>query len=253
MPSTDPGVGTTAGRDLSALPERATWTAADRAVGRAACQAVFWLSLAYAPAMLAGFLASGGLDEPIADPYLAIMELLIIAMAVPFVLVFASVHAYAPADRKSLSLSALVLVALSMGITVCVHLVLLTVGRQADPSTLPGYDLLLSWNWPSVVFALDIAAWDFFLGSALLLAAPVFTGPGLAELVRRGLQLSSGLCLFGIVGAATGSMGVRDIGIIGYAVVLPVTLLLMAHLFTATPAAQDVPTAETAQTAQTAR
>jgi hypothetical protein len=36
------------------------------------------------------------------------------------------------------------LVALTAGITVSVHAVLLSVGRQADASTLPGYDLLLS-------------------------------------------------------------------------------------------------------------
>jgi hypothetical protein len=185
--------------------------------------------------MLAGFAANGGFDKPIADPYLVVMELLIMVLAVPLVVVFACVHAYAPASRKSLSLSALVLVARTAGITVCVHLVLLTVGRQADAHTLPGYGLLLSWHWPSVVFALDIASWDFFLGFALLLAASVFSGSGLPELVRRGLQVSGARCLFGLVGAATDNMGVRDIGIVGYGVVLPVVLLLVARLFAATP------------------
>jgi hypothetical protein len=220
---------------------RTTWTSTDRTLGRAACQATFLLSLAYVPAMLAGFLANGSFDKPVADPYLAIMELLIMVMAVPIVMVFSSVHAYAPPSRRSLGLGALALATLAMGITVCVHLVLLTVGRQADSSTLPGYDLLLSWKWPSVVFALDIASWDFCFGFALLLAASVFTGRGLARLVRRGLQLSGGLCLFGLVGAATGNMGVRDIGIVGYGVVLPVVLLVMARLFASTPVVETVP------------
>jgi hypothetical protein len=35
-------------------------------------------------------------------------------------------------------------------------------------------------------------------------------------------------------------MGVRDIGIAGYAVVLPVVLLVMARLFAATPVRQTV-------------
>ena len=235
MSSTDPSLISTPGTVLAENPAHVTWTSIDRTVGRRACQAFFVLSLAYVPAMLAGFAANGGFDKPIADPYLAVMELLIMVLAVPLVVVFACVHAYAPANRKSLSLSALVLVALTAGITVCVHLVLLTVGRQADAHTLPGYDLLLSWHWPSAVFALDIASWDFFLGFALLLAAAVFTGPGLPELVRRGLQLSGALCLFGLVGAATGNMGLRDIGIVGYGVILPVVLLAMARLFAATP------------------
>ncbi len=221
--------------DLTAPPAQTAWSSVDRSVGRTACYAYFLLSLAYVPVMLGGFIAQGGFDEPVADPYLAIMELLIMLLAVPLVLVFACMHAYAPTDRKSLSLCALVLATMATGITVCVHLTLLTVGRQANVQTLPGYDMLLSWSWPSVVFALDIASWDFFFGFALVLAAAAFPGLGLSRLVRRGLLLSGALSLFGLVGAATGNMGVRDIGIAGYAVVLPVVLLVMARLFAGKP------------------
>ena len=219
-------------------PPSASWTSTERTVGGAACWVIFLLSLAYVPAMLAGFLANGGFDKPIADPYLAVMELLILLMAIPLVVLFACVHTYAPANRKTLTLSAFALVTVAVGITVCVHVVLLTAGRQLDAATSPGYDLLLSWTWPSVVFALDIASWDFFLGFGLLLAAAAFTGPGLTRLVRHGLQLSGAVCLFGLVGAATGNMGLRDIGIAGYAVILPVVLLVMARVFAATPVAE---------------
>jgi hypothetical protein len=215
-----------------------TWTSQDRTVGRWACRAVFVLSLAYVPAMLAGFIANGGLRDPVRDPFLAVMELLIVPLAIALVLVFAAVHSYALASRTTLSLGALALGSLATGITVCVHLVLLTVGRQADSSTLPGYDALLSWTWPSVVYALDIAAWDLFLGVALLLAAPVFTGPGLPRALRRGLLLSGSLCVAGLAGAVLDNMQVRNIGIVGYALVLPVVLLMMARLFAETPVAR---------------
>jgi hypothetical protein len=220
-------------------PPGATWTSTERTVGRAACWVIFLLSLAYVPAMLGGFLANGGFDKPVADPYLAIMELLILLMAIPLVALFACVHTYAPANRKTLTLSAFALVTVAVGITVCVHVVLLTAGRQLDAATSPGYNLLLSWKWPSVAFALDIASWDFFLGFGLLLAATAFTGHGLPRLVRRGLHLSGAVCLFGLVGAATGNMGLRDIGIAGYAVILPVVLLVMARVFAATPVAES--------------
>ncbi|MDX6319352.1 MAG: hypothetical protein QOD35_2752 [Nocardioidaceae bacterium] len=219
-------------------PLNPTWTATERAVGRAACWVIFVLSVAYVPAMLAGFLANGGFDEPVADPYLAIMEVLILLMAIPLVMLFACVHAYAPANRKTLSLSALALVTVAVGITVCVHVVQLTAGRQLGAATSPGYNLLLSWTWPSVAFALDIASWDFFLGFGLILAATAFTGSGPPRLVRRGLLVSGAVCLFGLAGAATGNMGMRDIGIAGYAVILPVVLLVMARVFAATPGAE---------------
>ena len=131
------------------------------------------------------------------------------------------------------------LVALMAGITICVHFILLTVGRQANETTLPGFNLLFSWAWPSMVYALDIAAWDFCLGVALLLAAPVFAGGGRSAWVRRGMIVSGVLCLGGLLGAALGNMLVRDIGVIRYALVLPVVLLLMGRLFGATPATDD--------------
>jgi hypothetical protein len=216
-------------------PAPTTWTATDRSLGRRACYAFFALSLAYVPAMGAGFLANGGFSAPIRDPYLAIMELVILPLAVTLVVVFAAVHSYTGPSSRTLSLAALALGTLAAGVTSCVHLVLLTVGREASETTLPGYDLLFSWTWPSVIYALDIAAWDLFLGSALVMAGLTFSGPGLSALVRRGFLLSGALCLAGLLGAALGNMDVRNIGIVGYAIVLPVVLLLTARLFSVTP------------------
>jgi hypothetical protein len=211
------------------------WTVTDRNLGRWACYVFFALSLAYVPAMGAGFVANGNLSAPIRDPYLAVMELLILPLAVTLVVVLAAVHSYARPSGKTFSLAALALGTLAAGITICVHLVLLTVGREASEATLPGYDLLLSWTWPSVIYALDIASWDLCLGSALVLAGLAFSGPGLPTVVRRGLLLSGTLCLAGLLGAALGNMDVRNVGIVGYALVLPVVLLFMARLFSVTP------------------
>jgi hypothetical protein len=92
--------------------------------------------------------------------------------------------------------------------------------------------MLFAWRWPSAVYALDIAAWDLCLGVALLLAATTFSATGLSLWVRRGLVLSGVLCLGGLIGVAVGNMQVRNVGIVGYALVLPVVLLLMAKVFT---------------------
>jgi hypothetical protein len=100
--------------------------------------------------------------------------------------------------------------------------------------------MLFSWTWPSMIYALDIAAWDFFLGVALLLAAAVFSGSRLAQWVRRVLTVSGLLCLGGLLGAVLGNMNVRNIGVLGYALVLPVAMLQMGRLFAATPATDDL-------------
>lgn len=218
---------------------RTPWTSTDRLLGKRSCYAQFGISMAYVPTMAAGVVAVGGFSAPIRDPYQAVMELLIFPSAVALVVAFAALHAYAPASKKSLSLSALVLVALMAGITVCVHVIVLTVGRQANETTMPGFKMLFSWTWPSMIYALDIAAWDFFLGVALLLAAPVFFGSRPAAWVRRGLIVSGLLCVGGLLGAVVGDMNVRNIGVLGYAFVLPFVMLQMGRVFAATPTTDD--------------
>ncbi|MBJ7598699.1 MAG: hypothetical protein DLM67_23070 [Candidatus Nephthysia bennettiae] len=133
------------GRTL-ALQMGSQWTRADRLIGMWSCYLVFALGLAYVPTMVAGFVAAGGLSAPIPDPYQAVMELLILLLAPALVVAFAALYRYASPSKKTLSLSALVLVALMAGITICVHFVVLTVGRQANETTLPGFALLFSWT-----------------------------------------------------------------------------------------------------------
>ena len=220
-----------------------TWASDDLLLGRRSCYAFVALSLVYVPVMAAAFHANGNVTAAIGDPYLAVMELLTLASAVALVIAFAAVHAYAPEPRKTLSLSAFALVVLMAGVASCVHFVLLTVGRQADESSLPGFTMLFAWKWPSVVYALDIAAWDLFLGVALLLAAAVFSGPGLSLWVRRSLVLSGILCLTGLLGVVLGNMQVRNIGVVGYALVLPVALLLMGRVLAAPTSGPRAPAA----------
>jgi hypothetical protein len=90
-----------------------------------------------------------------------------------------------------------------------------------------------------MIYALGVAAWDFCLGFALLIAAPVFSGDRRSRWVRLGMAISGVLCLGGLFGAVLGNMSVRSIGIVGYALVLPVVMLRMGQLFAATPAADD--------------
>lgn len=94
---------------------------------------------------------------------------------------------------------------------------------------------LLSFTWPSVVYALDILAWDVFFALAVLLAAPVFRGGTHSGAIRATLVVSGVLSLAGLVGVAMGDMQVRNIGIGGYAVVFPVAAFLLARLFRQSP------------------
>ena len=80
-------------------------------------------------------------------------------------------------------------------------------------------------------YALELLAWDLFLGLSLLFAAPVFKGGKLEDAVRTGLNVGGTLCIAGILGPATGEMRLQFIAIVGYAGVLPTVSLLIIMLF----------------------
>ena len=112
--------------------------------------------VAYAVTMVAGFAAMGNLSKPLEDPYLAIMEVLILVMAPVLVLLAVVIHACAPEGTKTYSMTALGWMLLLAGFTMTVHLVQLTVVRRIDPSAIQGFQYLFNWHWPSVLYGVDI-------------------------------------------------------------------------------------------------
>jgi hypothetical protein len=190
-------------------------------LGSWSAAAVFLIGVAYLVPLAMGF-AVHGLVEPIVDPILAIMEVLTLMSAPPMVVVMAAIHDYASVDRKIYGVIALAFTILFAGLTSAVHFVELTAGRQLGSGGIV---------WPSPMYAVEVLAWNMFLGLALLFAAPVFDGGGLERAVRRGLFVSGALCVAGIVGPVVGNMRLQLVGVLGYAGVLPVVCFMLARLF----------------------
>jgi hypothetical protein len=111
-----------------------------------------------------------------------------------------------------------------------VHLVQLTVVRRIDPGAIQGFQYLFNWHWPSVLYGVDIVAWDIFFALALLFAAPVFHAAGHLA-VRNGLLIAGAMSLLGIVGPAVNHIALRQIGIIGYAIVWPIVCVPLSKAF----------------------
>ena len=207
----------------------------DRRVAIWSALGTFFFGLLYAPTLVAAFVSAGNVKDPLTDPFLGILEVQIILMAPLMVVTMVAVHGYAPRDAKMYSLSALGFMIMCAGVTTSVHFVELTVARQIDPTSTPGYAQLFSWEWPSVLYALDILAWDWFFGLSMLLAAPVFKGGAkLHTSVRAAMILSGTLSIAGLLGAALGDMQLRGIGVAGYVLVFSVVCLLLALLFSRT-------------------
>lgn len=218
------------------------WTPTDRRVAIWSALGTFFFGLLYAPTLVAAFVSAGNVRDPLTDPFLGILEVQIILMAPLMVVMMVAVHGYAPRSARMYSLSALGFMILCAGLTTSVHFVELTVARRIDPASMPGYSQLFSWEWPSVLYALDILAWDWFFGLSMLLAAPLFKGGKLHASARACMILSGTLSIAGLLGAALGDMQLRGIGIAGYAVVFPVVCLLLALVFSRTGVREEVNT-----------
>ena len=216
---------------------REDFTPQHKAIGRISAFAVFFIGVVYGVILVLGFLSLKSPQDPIGDPFLSILEILIVIMAPLMVVSMVAVHAYAFAEVKAYSLTALVFMILLAGLTSSVHFVILTVSRQIEASGFTMAPLFFSFKWPSVAYTLDILAWDFFFALSMLFAAPVFKEGRLEKALRILMIVSGVLSLMGLIGVPLADMGVsnwfiyRNIGVVGYAVVAPVAFLLLGIIF----------------------
>ncbi len=182
---------------------------------------LFVVGVAYIAVVAVG-VSQAGLDDPILDPTLAVMEALTLLSAPLVVAVMASIYETASRDRRVLGALALVFAGVMAGLTGAVHFVALTAGRQTDFAVL---------QWPSTLYAVELLAWDIFLGLSLLCAGGVFAGSGIQAAARRSLVVAGALSLIGAIGPVIGDMRLQRIGIVGYGVGLPIAALVLSRLF----------------------
>lgn len=213
-----------------------SWTAIDRSIGIWSAIAIVVIAIAY---ILTGLVwvalnfnaASTPRLQP-TEPYLTILETLILLITPAIVLLFSAIHAYAPSDRKACSRSAFGFALLLAGITGVVHFTQLTVVRRAPgkliSETFALYDPM---GRLTPVLATDLIGWDFFFGFALLCAAMIFRGDKIQNIVRVGLFAGGGLCLAGLAGPASGNFRFQYPAIVGYAFVFPVICLVLVFVF----------------------
>ena len=190
--------------------------------------AVALLQAVYVVVLAVGLATLPAPDVPIADPWFTAMELLILLMMLPMVLMMAVLTAWAAPDRKALGHAALAFMTVMAGLTSVVHGLVLTLSRLPP---FAGMEHVFAFRWPSVVYVIDILAWDVFFALSVLCAAFVFDAH---PWTRRMLILCGGLALAGLIGVPLADMSLRNIGILGYAVLFPVAALLMARAFALT-------------------
>ena len=207
------------------------FTATARSLGIFSAAATLILLVAYALTLALGLASLESPQQPIDDPMFTILEVLIISIMPAMVALMVAVHAWAPMHAKTLSLTSVVFMGMLAGLTCSVHFVILTLSRQPEFTAQPWLPLVLSFTWPSVVYALDILGWDVFFPLSMLFAALVFQGSPLAAWIRVLMIASGVLSLAGLSGVVARDMQLRNIGIVGYVGVFLVVAALLAVLF----------------------
>lgn len=183
---------------------------------------VIALHLAYAAVTIGGFLALEHPDTPISDPWFAMMEVLIIGLGPP-VLVFLAALGHVETARRPWFLAAAIMAGIAFSLSASLHIVLLVIGR-GHPMAVEG--ALLAFTWPSVAYAIDILAWDWFFACAMLCCAMGLRDTPAMKWASRAFALSGLFAFAGLAGPLSASMTLRNIGIIGYAVLFPLAVCL---------------------------
>ena len=207
------------------------FNATARSFGILSAAATVILLVAYAVTLLVGLASLESPQEPIGDPMFTILEILVIVMMPAMVALMVAVHAWAPMHAKTLTLTSVVFMGLLAGVTSVVHFCVLSLSRQPEFTAQSWLPMVLLFKWPSVVYALDILAWDVFFPLSMLFAAPVFHGSRLAVWIRVLMIASGVLSLAGLSGVVAGDMQLRNIGIVGYVGVFLVVAALLGVLF----------------------
>ena len=193
-------------------------------IGYFSSYGLFLIGVVYVMVVAAGIFQAGS-EDPITDPILAVMEILTLLSAPFIIAVMASVYETANPERKVFGLLALTFAGVMAGLTCAVHFIALTAGRQT------GFTVL---EWPSTLYAVELLAWDVFLGLSLLSAAFVFIGSGIRSAARWALIAAGTLSLLGAIGPIVGDMALQRIGIIGYGLGLPIAALMLSRVFRTT-------------------
>ena len=158
-----------------------TFSRSARLMGIESATVILVVGGVYAAAFTLGLAKLATPQTPIGNPYFTAMEVLILMLAPTMVSLMAAVHAWAPQDRKALSLAALSFVAMLAAVTCSVHFLIVTLSGQPGFTEPAVANAFLAFRWPSVVYALDILGWDIFFALAMLFAAPVFVGGGITR------------------------------------------------------------------------
>jgi hypothetical protein len=178
--------------------------------------------------LLGGYFATQGFVFP-PTPFVQLMGGIITFATAPALLVlFAAIKHLAPQEKGILGTLGLCFTVLFVAMVSINRFVQLTVIRLS-PSGPASQDLarFLPYSTGSVMFALEILGWGFFLSLAALFVAPLFTGGRLQNAIRWLWIVFAIISFLSVIGFATDTPVIAGAFIAWGPVLLALAVLLM--------------------------
>lgn len=200
-------------------------------IGKWSAWANVILFLCYDAVVISG----GAFQGQFREPFLTIAEALSIVGPIIVIVLMSAIHNCAPINSKIFSLTAFGWSLLLAGFTTAVHFVNLTLLKQLEPAQRIEFARFLGWEWPSMLYSIELAAWHMFFGMSLLFAALSFRGSGREKIVRIGFLVTGSLCIVGLIGPLIGNLTWRMMGAFAYGFIFPFVCVYVALVFQNAP------------------
>ena len=188
------------------------------------------LGVFYMAALAAIFISNTGF--PPVEPYQTIISVVSLFTAPIMVLLWCTLHDAASQEYKVFSLASLALIIIFATLTSINRYVSLTVVRQSYLlGKTGGLEWFLPYGWPSIMAAIEVLAWGFFMGLGCLCLAPVFSAARQERAIFWTLIDTGVLCLLATLGQVINSPALNLVGILAWGPGLTLLLVLFALRF----------------------
>jgi hypothetical protein len=187
------------------------------------------LAVAYLMAVAAMFITG---TIPPAEPYISIVSVVSLASVPIFVFLWAILHNTVSPEKKVFTQTSLALIVIFATLTSINRYVAMTVVRQSLAIGITdGLNWFMPYGWPSIMAAMEVLAWGFFLGLAFLFLAPIFRTGKLELAIFGTLMISGVFSLIAVLGQVMNSVPLNMLGIIAWGPGLIVLFSLLASWF----------------------
>ena len=182
-------------------------------------------------ALLVGYFATVGFAFPPTPFVQAVGGLVTILSAPAILVVFAVIAHLARKEKAALGAIGLSFSILFVAMVSINRFVQLTIVRLSPPAA-QAADLarFLPYSTDSIMFALEILGWGFFLSIGCLFVAPLFSGPTLQRSIRWLFVLFALFSLMSVVGFATATP-ITAAAFVAWGPILLALSVLLAILF----------------------